>query len=82
MPRITYDKRAEHYILDVLDLELDNSGHLLYKDGSYVSTVCGKESLRIDEVGSYAHDEDAPQETLLVCDNISCIIDFNMEQNR
>lgn len=79
---ITYDRKSEHFIFkDVLGLELDEAGHLMYESGGYVGTCCGKESLRIDEVGGYSHDEDAPHETLLICDSFPCIADLAMDRD-
>lgn len=77
---LSYSRYRENFIFnDVLGLHLDEAGHLQYEDGSYVPTICGKESLRIDKVGAYAHDEDAKQDTKLVCDHISCLVGWQRD---
>jgi len=77
---LTYDKSAENFILDALDLELDEAGYVMYESGGYVPTLCDKESQRIDRVGGYVHDEAYTQDTAIMCDHISCIIAHSEER--
>lgn len=63
-------------MMDALGLELDEAGHVMYEGGGYVATRCGKESLRVDKVGGFLHDEDAPHDTVILCDHFSCIADY------
>jgi len=76
---LTYDKGAEDFIFEALGLQLDKSGNLMYEDGGYVPTLCGKESIRVDKVGGYVHDETYPYDTAIMCDNFSCIVSHQVE---
>jgi hypothetical protein len=89
MTELTYDRSAEDFILEALGLELVPAGHVRYEDGTYVPTLCGKASLRIDNVGAYAHYEEEPlpeydgeDDVRVVCDHISCIVDWTREEDR
>lgn len=77
---LSYSRGAEDFILDALALELDEAGHITYEDGGYVPTLCGKESERIDRVGAYAHSEEHPNDTAIVCDHMSCIVSWKSER--
>lgn len=78
---LTYERSAENFILTALELELDEAGHIMSKDGEYIPTLCGKESIRIDKHGMFAHDEDGPADTKMVCDDITCIVNWGMESH-
>jgi len=76
---LTYEMGAEDFIFEALGLQLDEAGHLLYEDGGYVPTLCGKDSLRFDKIGAIAHKEAYPHDTALVCNDISCISSWGIE---
>lgn len=77
---LNYSRYRENFIFEALGLELDEAGHLVYEDGGYVPTLCGKDSQRIDRVGAYAHSEEHPHDTALVCDNFSCLVSWESDR--
>lgn len=63
---LTYGRSAEHFMLELFELELDDGGHIMYSNGEYVPTLCGKASQRIDRAGGYVHDESKTDDLALV----------------
>jgi len=79
-PEITYGRSAEWRVITSLGLELDDAGHVRHDDsGEYVPTHCGKDSVRIDNVAGFVHDESETNNTAIVCDTPRCILNNTVD---
>ena len=74
---LTYEKCRVDFIKDGLGLDTDEDGYVLYEDGEYAAVSDGKEKLHKDEVGAFEHNEDYPQDTLLVPDTFPEIVEHS-----
>ena len=72
---LIYGKCRVDFIIDALGLDTDEDGYVLYEDGEYAAVSDGKEKLHKYEVGAFEHNEDYPQDTLLIPDTLSEIIE-------
>ena len=74
---LTYEKGSAGFIIDALGLDTDEDGYVLYEDGEYAAVSDGREKLHKAEVGAFEHNEDYPQDTLLVPDTFPEIVEHS-----
>jgi len=74
---LTYEKGSAGFVIDALGLDTDEDGYVLYEDGEYAAVSDGREKLHKEEVGAFEHNEDYPQDTLLVPDTFPEIVEHS-----
>lgn len=72
--KITYSRGAEYSVLSGLEMELDDWGHVVTENGTPVPSGCGDDSVRIDNVAGFIHDETAPNDTRISCGCFPCMV--------
>jgi len=73
--KLTFEQESVEFMLDALELGTDTEGYVTTKDGQYAAVSDGRDKLHKDEIGVFEHDEDYPQDTLLVPDTFPEIVD-------